>query len=412
MKMTIGHNKTTLIWLIIGNVIKSLTQWGLLVLLIKYYTTKEVGIFTYALALASPVFVLTNMQLKSLLVVEPSGETDNFKIYHAVRCMTSGLTFAGLMVYAIISSNLGGIVVGVFLYKVVESLIDIIYGYYQKKDMMIRMSKFDITKTVIVLLVCLLTTIVLRKIEFTLLSLVVASALFYVIISYDVNKVLSRQDSFCWTKVYDIIKKAFPLGISICIASYMTNYPRLALQNICGPEMLAYFGAYAYLVAGIFQINIPFHIFLRQRLSTSYQHSDIRDFRRKVNLSILFFIGMGAFLVVVFLLGGERIICFLYNKEYAVYSEVLILLIIAETINRVSGILSTAVLSFNIYTKQAIISGFSLAVVVLLSGVVISKYGIWGGGYVCIVAALMLTGCYSYIYLKKLKAWRLSLQKG
>ena len=158
--MTIGHNKTTLVWLMTGNLVKSLTQWGLLVLLIKYYTTKEVGIFTYALALASPVFVLTNMQLKSLLVVEPQGETNYFRIYHAVRCMTSGLTFIGLMVYAIISSHLGWIVVGVFLYKVVESLIDIIYGYYQKNDMMIWMSKFDIAKTVIVLLACLITTIV------------------------------------------------------------------------------------------------------------------------------------------------------------------------------------------------------------------------------------------------------------
>ena len=410
--MTIGHNKTTLVWLMTGNLVKSLTQWGLLVLLIKYYTTKEVGIFTYALALASPVFVLTNMQLKSLLVVEPQGETNYFRIYHAVRCMTSGLTFIGLMVYSIISSHLGWIVVGVFLYKVVESLIDIIYGYYQKNDMMIWMSKFDIAKTVIVLLACLITTIVLRKIEFTLLSLVITSAFFYGIIYYDVNKLFYKQDSLCWTKIYEIVKKAFPLGVSICIASYMTNYPRLAMQHICGPEMLAYFGAYAYLVAGIFQINIPFHIFLRQRLSTSYQHSDIRDFRRKVNLSILFFIGMGAFLAIVFLLGGERIISILYNKEYAVYSDVLIVLIIAETINRISGILSTAVLSFNIYTKQAIISGFSFAVVVLLSGVMISKYGIWGGGYLCIVAALMLTGCYGYIYLKKLKAWRLSLQKG
>lgn len=400
------HNVQTLSWLTISNIVGSLSQWCLLIILVKFFSTEDVGYFTYGMALAAPVFMLTDMQMKSVLIVEPFGENDNFRTYQLIRFFTTTFATIGLITYSVLFREVNWIILIVITYKASESLTDILNGYLQKCDRMIWMSKLAICKTITALSMTFILTLILQQVVTTLSSLVIVSLIYYLIINRYINRIVSLRFAPKWSEILDIVKKSLPLGISVFLGSYITNFPRLTIESLEGPEMLAYFGAYSYLAIGLFQIHVPIQIFLRQRLSVDYQNNDIKGFTRKVNTSVLGFICLGSIIFLILLFGGKFIIKIIYNESYYEYFDVLLWLLISQTMLSVTNVFSISILSFNVYTRQAFISGSALAVVILLSNFLIGKYSIYGACYISIIAACISFLSYSFIYYKRLTKWK------
>lgn len=405
-KITSKHNVKTLSWLTISNIIGSLSQWCLLIILVKFFSTEDVGYFTYGMALAAPIFMLSDMQLKSVLIVEPTGENDNFRTYQLIRFVTTTMATLGLIIYSVFFREVNWIVLTVIIYKASESLTDILNGYLQKIDKMVWMSKIAICKTLSALFMTFIITVSLKHVVSTLFSLVVVSFTFYIIINRHINKIVILNFLPHKAEIVDIVKKSLPLGLSVFMGSYITNFPRLTIENQLGPEMLAYFGSYSYLAIGMFQIHVPIQIFLRQRLSRSYQDSNLKDFTRKVNLSIAGFTCLGIAIFIFLCIFGHQVIRIIYNDSYNQYFEVLLWLVVSQTILSVTNIISIAVLSFNVYTRQAFISGAALSLVLIFSHYLISKYNIYGGCYISIIAACTSFTCYGIIYYNRLKKWK------
>ncbi|WP_455509158.1 lipopolysaccharide biosynthesis protein [Butyricimonas paravirosa] len=403
----ITESKKTLLWLVLSNIVKSLSQWGILVILVKFFPAESVGYYTLGLAITAPIFMLSDMQLKSVLVVEPETGFDNFAVYQIIRLISTGVATTGLIIYNILFQEINWIIFAVIIYKAMESLIDILYGYLQKKDKMVWMSKSDIVKTFLSVLVCFLVTMWLHRIVTSLISIVFVSIMLYVIdCIYIKGQFVINIDKASLKKILEIVKKSFPLGISVLFTSYITNYPRITIEGYCGPEMLAYFGAYSYLVIGIFQIQTPIQTFLRQRLSKNFHNSNVKAFKSKVNRTIVGFIAIGFLFLVSFYFVGNTILKVLYKETYIEYSDVIYYLIGAQLLMSVSSIYATAILSFNIYTKQAFISFGIFIIVFLCSRFLISNYGIYGGGYISIIAAVVSVICYMSIYLNRLNKWQ------
>ncbi len=410
MKISNNKNARTLSWLIFSNILKSLSQWALLIILIKFFTTEDVGYFTLGMAIAAPIFMLSEMQMKSVLVVEPENGTDFYKTYLVIRFVATALALIGLIIYCTVFREINWVLLAVVVYKSVESLIDIQYGYYQKKDDMIWMSQIDILKTILTIFACFIVTVFLHKIGSSLISIIIVSALFYLANStYITHRLAGELAPVSFLTAVDIIKKSLPLGISVLFVSYITNYPRIAIEGHCGPEMLAYFGAYSYLAIGVFQISAPIQTYLRQRLSRYFQNCDLHKFSQSINIAIIGFIFIGITLFLIFLTMGDTIITILYNESYLPYKNIIFVLFFSQLLMAISGIYSTAVLSFNIYTKQAFISGGIFLVVLFISDALIKDNGIYGGAYVSVIAAFISLSCYVLIYIKRIREWKKTL---
>ena len=406
LDIRIGSGQQTVLWLIASNIVKAISQWGILVILVKFFSNTDVGYYNLGMALAAPVFSLSGMQLKSILVVEPSGEKDNFLTYFLVRHLTAFLATLGLILYCAFFREINWILVCVIVYKAVENLIDILYGYMQKEDKMIWMSKSEILKSISTALLCLMITILFKEINISQLSLVIVSLFFYFVNLVFTFRLLGKDYASITLKdIWSIILKGFPLGISVFLSSYITNYPRLAIEGQMGPEMLAYFGSFTYVAIGIFEVVTPVQTFLRQRLSKHYQRREVGAFKSKVNKTIIGVLLLGFLYYVVFFVLGSFLIKLLFNDSYNQYASVLYLLIGGQMLSSMSGVYSTAVLSFNVYTKQAFISAIVLVVVILLSNRLIVTLGFIGAGIIHVIAAALLLFFYGFIYYRKLCLW-------
>lgn len=407
MDFVINHNYKTISWLVASNIIKSFAQWGILVILIKFFAAVDVGYFTLGLALSAPIFMLSEMQMKSVLVVEPEDGHDYFKTYLFIRFIATIFAVTTLVVYCVFFRDFNWILIAVILYKAIESLIDILYGYMQKKDDMISMSKIDISKTCLTIIFCLLSTLLLQKIFTTILSIIFVSSLFYFICFVYLKKYLIHKlERFSWIATKDIVKKSFPLGISVLFTSYITNYPRIVIESNCGAEMLAYFGAYSYLAIGVFQVNIPLQTYLRQRLSICFQKNNKQDFMSKIYKTICAFIFLGTVVFLAFYFIGDVIIKIIYEESYIEYKDVIYSLFLSQTFLCLSSVFAIAVLSFNIYSRQAVISFFILTVVVICSSFMINRFGIYGAGYISLIASLLSFVSYATLFYTRYVKWK------
>ena len=123
-------------WTLAGNAIYAACQWGILVTIAKFGTPAMLGQFALGLALAAPVFMLTSLQLRAVLVTD---SRDQYRLGHYLAPRLLG-TAVGLLVIAVflLASRFHGstaiVVLLVALAKAVDTLSDLIYGFWQKHE--------------------------------------------------------------------------------------------------------------------------------------------------------------------------------------------------------------------------------------------------------------------------------------
>src|SRR5205807_111503 len=83
-------------WTFAGNVIYAACQWGMLSVLAKAGSAATVGQFALGLAVAAPVFMFSNLQLRAVQATDARSEYE-FADYFTLRVLASAL---GLMVVA------------------------------------------------------------------------------------------------------------------------------------------------------------------------------------------------------------------------------------------------------------------------------------------------------------------------
>ena len=117
-------------------------QWGMLSVLAKLGNTSIVGQFTLGLAVAAPVFMFTNLQLRAVQATDVSLET-GFANYFTLRLLA---TLFGLMVIIAVLSFAGAsfavrvVILLVAISKCVECMSDVTAGLLQREEQLKRVA--------------------------------------------------------------------------------------------------------------------------------------------------------------------------------------------------------------------------------------------------------------------------------
>ena len=360
--------KKNLLFLFIANTIKSLYQWSLLILIVKFLSKQDVGLFTLAFSVTAPIFMFFNMQLRSIYVVDYRKTNYDFN-YFIIRLITTLFALISVFFYSFFSNYNLFIMNLVSIIKSIESLSDIIYADFQKKEFMHFMSISIILQSLVSLTLFTITLYFTNNLEISLLSIIFT--LILICIFYDlkilikINKINLQYvffiKKFLLTSnnikfIKQLLLNAFPLGISVFIGSYSTNLPRIYVEKYLGIEQLAYFGAMSYMSIGFFQLILPIQTVLRPKLAKLLINNNYNLFIKYLILSIFFTASFGIFIEIIFYIFGDYILMFIYNKDYINYLNILLLQIIAQTILTISVFLNIAVQTFYVFKIQFYIS--------------------------------------------------------
>ncbi|TDL32838.1 hypothetical protein E2R51_09210 [Jeotgalibacillus sp. S-D1] len=392
-------------WLFTANLIVSLTKWLMLVIIARTLTPEAVGAYSLAFALGAPITLLANMKLRSLYITE---EKINFSDYMYTRYIFSLIAFIILFVIGtLIYPKYFLIIMLVGLIKIFDLQSDLYYALPHKKQDMNYIGKLLITKHLNSLLAFLITILFTRDLAISLLVQLIFQILFLFLI--EKRKITKIYKPIIGNSKLEDVKRVIllgiPLGLVQMLFSLNTSYSRYLLEFFESAEILGYFSAMAYiLTVGNMLVNAVSQNFL-PILSKLIKEKKIAAFKKYVFFKLSIFSTLiGVFTILFSYFIGETFLTIVYGIEYAKYTDILILMSFALSINFISWNFDTALLAMRYISVQLKISIIALIANVFIGYFLIKSFGIHGASYTIIIInsiQLLLRGCFVYLRIRR-----------
>jgi O-antigen/teichoic acid export membrane protein len=381
-------------WTLTSNIIYAITQWGMLTVIAKFGNPAMVGQYTLGLAVTAPIIMLTNLQLRSALATDSKDEFD-FWEYFNLRIISLFIYLIIITVIIIFTGyklNTSIIIILVAIAKLFEAISDILFGVMQKHERMDIVAKSKLLKGLLSFVVFSLVLIFTENLFFGVISL--ALTWLFILLIYDFPKVFL----FISLKTFKINKKSIlyllkltiPLGLAHMLGSLNTNIPRYIMERYMGEEYLGYFAAMAYIiVAGNTVIGALGQV-VTPRLAKYFSKNNIKEFNKLILNLVLFSTIFGLFICLLTILYGDFILSILYTPEYAKYQDVFVLIMISAAIMYMGSFIGYGITATRQFFIQSTISVLWVVSSIIISFLLIPKYGLIGGAYTLIGSSLVI----------------------
>ncbi len=414
--------RANFIWTLVGNVVYSGCSWLMLVVLAKLGTPEMVGSFALGLAVTTPVILFACLQLRAIQVTDVRREY-LFRDYFGLRLLMMAASLVLIAVIVLVSGydhELALTVLVIGIGKAIDSISDVIYGALQQQEKMDRISVSLILKGILSLALLALGLVLTHSVFWASVGWTLASLI--VVLAYDVwsGVIVMRnlaQDSlmprFNWQLMRKLSWLALPLGITMLLISLNSSIPRYFIEQHGGEHDLGIFAALAYLMTAGTTVVFALGQSVSPRLAKNYAFGERYAFR----LLVLQLIGIGAALgligVVVAIVGGQPLLTLLYRPEYAQQLDVFVWLMVAAGVSYVASFLGYGITAARDFKSQAIIFAICTAFTVLLSALLIPRYGILGAAWATLLVngiQLILMGYRQYRVLRPERMARSNLE--
>jgi O-antigen/teichoic acid export membrane protein len=396
-------------WTFLGNIIYAGCQWGMIVVLAHIGSPEMVGKYSLALAITTPILMLTNLQLRVVQATDTK-EGYQFGDYLGLRLSMSIIAIIITIVILTVTNYpyyTSLIIIIMCLAKIVESISDVVFGLLQKNENMDRVSISKIYKGIL----SLASLGIVVFITDSLVAGVIALCLVWllVLIFYDMKiakHFTEFKPIFNFSKIIKIVRLSLPLGIVLMMGSLNTNIPRYFLEFYMDEKALGYFAAMAYLIVAGNTVMSALGQSATPRLAKYYADGKIGKFLKLVYqmVGIGFFIGILGILISSTL--GYEMLTLLYGEDYAKYSDVFVLIICSGAIYYIGSFIGYGVTAARYFKIQPYIGAVWVLSSLIGSYLLIPSNGLVGAAYVLIISAIvqLLSKIFVLIYLIKKKS--------
>lgn len=383
-------------WTLAGNVIYAACQWGILVSIAKLGTPAMLGQFALGLAVTAPVFMLTGLHLRAVLATDARGEY-HLGHYLALRLLGAA---AGLILIASFLSlsplhrDTAIVVLLVGVAKAVETLSDIIHGFWQKHE------HFD--KIAIALAgrgigsVAAMAGVIYFTSSMPLATAATALYWFIWLATYErkgaknllacvaPQQLLRAEWDF--VKCRRLVVLSLPLGVVMILLSLNANIPRHFVQHYWGESALGYFAAMAYLFVAGDTVMAAMGQSATPRLAR-YFDSDRPAFARLLKDMVLIGVVMGTLGTGLAFFFGPTFLRLVYGPDYAQYASVLTWLMAAAAFSYVGSMLGYGMTAARVFRPQAPLFLAATCVTALACWSLIPRLGLTGSAYAVLIGS-------------------------
>jgi O-antigen/teichoic acid export membrane protein len=382
-------------WTLAGNIVYSGCMWGMVLVLAKLGSAIIVGQFALGMAIATPVFMFTNLQLRGLQATD-SREEFEFSDYFALRCLATAIGFAAVIVI-ILTLHYDRITRTVILLvataKVLESLSDVVTGLLQRLEKLDQVAFCFILKGVGSTLAFAGIFWRFRNLAAALLAMTLVWLLVFT--TYELRRARQALPEtavlfrFKTGSLKTMLVLSLPLGIVMAFGSLYTNIPRYFLEHYMGPRELGIFASLAYLGTSATIVINALGQSVSARLSRMFAEGQFEAFTSLVRKLVLFGILLGVGGVPLGLLLGRRFITLIYRPEYAQHLDVFVAMIATTSAVAVASFVGYAVTSARCFKMPVPIAGASVAATAISSFLLVPRFGLMGAAIALSVASVV-----------------------
>ena len=381
-------------------------------MLAKIGNPQMVGQFGLALAVATPVFALSGLQLRAVLTTDvheriPFGEYLGFRL---TTTLLSLLIIAGIPLFMHYRWDSTLVILGVGLAQALEAVSDIYYARMQFHEHMDRIAKSMIVRGLFGLTAMATAVYFSGKVAWGVVGLILGRAV--VLLGYDINerthlaprgesgsqrfkRVLSGAKDLLsprWSPGTQsaLFRTSITLGVVAMLVSLLPNVPRYFLVGSLGERALGLFTATAFLVSSG---NLIVNALGQSAFVRLAKHCAAQDKSAFTSL-LAKLLGVGAVLgiggVGVAVLFGRQLLTVLYRPEYAEHVDVLVIMMVAGALTYVNGLLGPAVTSARLFKPQIPVLATAVAAAAISSLLLIPRHGLLGAALAVVVSGVVV----------------------
>ena len=359
-----------LIWVLAGNVVYAVSQWGMIVALAKFGNVLMVGQFSLGLAIVTPVLMFSNFDLR---VVQA---TDSRRQYRFVDylCLRGGLTLAAVALIAAIvhfgryDARTSEVILAVALAKSVETLSDIHYGLFQLNDRLDRTGQSMMLRGILSVSALAAGLYLTGNVLWGCLG--IAAAWMAVLLIFDVRRgrgIVAQTEGGRAApgagapQRRRLLVLALPLGLVTTLAAINLHMPRYFVEAALGERQLGIFSAMAYATISLTLVGDSIGSCVVPRLARLYAASKLVEYRKRLLHLLLIGSAVGLTGLVLARGMGAWFLTAFYNRTYAVQAPVFTLLMTAAAIHFAASMLNCGITSARCFGIQvpiyAIVAG-------------------------------------------------------
>ncbi len=339
-------------WAVCGNSVYAVCQWGMIVALAKLGSALMVGQFSLGLAIVTPVFMLSNLDLRA---VQATDAHRQFRFSQYLR-LRIALTLAALSVIGAIvwfgryDRRTSAVILAVAVAKAIETLSDIHYGLFQLNDRLDQTGRSMILRGVLSVSALAITLYFIPDVFWGCMCVALAWALALVL--FDIRRgrrllACTESPAECQEPLRRarLLSLALPLGIVTTIASINLHMPRYFVHAYMGQYQLGIFSAMAYATVALTLVGDSLGHSAIPSLSRLYAAGAMAEYRSL--LLKLFAIGcVGGLLGLAIAQSfGSWILRIFYNADYAAHSRSFTLLTAAAGLHFAASMLTSGITS-------------------------------------------------------------------
>lgn len=380
-------------WVFTGNFIYAASRGCILILLTKLGSVQMVGEFGLAFAITAPIFMMMDLKLRSIIVTDIN-EQYHFNHYLGLRLLTSLFALAVVVMVILIcgyKGEIAAIILLVALAKGFESISDIIFGLFQKLEVMGNIGKSLCAKGI---LSALLTGFLVWLTGSLVMGIAgLAVAWFLLLIMYDLvnaRKYVSVYPSFKLSFVWPLIRLSLPLGAVTGLATLNANIPGYFIQGYLGSESLGYYTSILYLIVASETIINSLGQSMSPRLVKYYATGNKKAFLKELFKLVTMVVCIGVSGLMLVAGFGRNILAVLYTTEYVDHFNVFILLMIASCTGYISIIINYAITAARIFKIQPFLFCATFIINLVFNFILVPEKGLDGVVYASIISSYLL----------------------
>ena len=372
--------RTNIAWTVGGNAAYLASQWGLLLVLAKYTSPAEVGLFGLALAVTGPVFAFALLQLRAVLAADASGR-------YAARTYLSlrlAMTLAGAAVAVVIGATVydgraTAVIAVVAAMKAVECVSEICYGFFQHDERMDLVARSMLLKGA----ATLAAGFAAAALTGSLLAVAGAALAVWVVTAaaYDLPHLAARTPLGGFFRAdraesRTLLAASLPLGLVTALLSLAVSAPRYVVETTAGVAVLGFYTAVSYIPNAVGSV-----------VSSVGQASSARLARLAMGRSgfesLLWrltgaAIAAGILGTLGALVLGSWTLGVLYTPAYSGYAPLLAGLFVAFVPNYVSATLVCGLFAVDELRVQLPVVAAMAVVGIVVSYTAVPALGLWG----------------------------------
>lgn len=353
-------------------------QWWILSFMAHSHELEQIGFYSYALSVITPIAVFANLNLRYIYVSDNNNQFQ-FIHYWALRVtlfLLSAFFVLLFILFAHKSLIVSLLICGIFIYKAFESFSDMFFACHHKAEENQKISKSIIIRSGLIFLSFTLSFYFFKSILLSLLFIVVSYIFSFLSVDKKtlpekIKKEISPLLGFySFLKNKDFqnqLKKLFnlglPMGIGSLIYSLIVVVPRFFIDSYIGVDSLGIFSAIYYLFTALLLVSIAFADASIPRFVKFYHEGNIASFKRLMlvyQFSIIVIFLLVCLTVYYF---GDEILKLAYGNNFGHFKMLFLYGLIVTAIEVMSKFAFTGLTSLRILKHQAVIQVLTLIII-------------------------------------------------